>query len=118
MTFRIRPSAFASAPQPPAPPWDASRCLSLALLSSHCKPQRAGQSRSTIPSRRKKDLRRGYKITDILEDGMYKTYSVQMPELNPDDTTSVMTEVGEIAPVILREAMDSGFDAFRRSRAL
>jgi hypothetical protein len=41
-----------------------------------------------------------------------------MPQLNPDDSDSVMSEVGEIVPVILREAMDSGFDAFRRSRAL
>src|SRR5450755_2714368 len=41
-----------------------------------------------------------------------------MTQLNPDDSDSVMTEVGEIVPVILREAMDSGFDAFRRSRVL
>ena len=41
-----------------------------------------------------------------------------MAQLNPDDSDSVMTELGEIVPVILREAMDSGFDAFRRCRAL
>jgi len=39
-----------------------------------------------------------------------------MAYLNPDDSDSVMTEIGEIVPVILREAMDSGFDNFRRSR--
>jgi hypothetical protein len=41
-----------------------------------------------------------------------------MAKLIPDDSDSVMGEVGEVVPVILREAMDSGFDAFRRSRAL
>lgn len=41
-----------------------------------------------------------------------------MAPLNPGDSDSVMNEVGEIVLVILREAMDSGFDAFRRSRAL
>ncbi len=43
---------------------------------------------------------------------------MRMNQLNPDDSDSVMAEVGVIVPVILREAMDNGFDAFRRSRAL
>jgi hypothetical protein len=41
-----------------------------------------------------------------------------MTPINPFDDNSVMEELGQIAPVILREAMDSGFDAYRRSRAL
>lgn len=41
-----------------------------------------------------------------------------MADINPIDSDSVMAEVGEVVPVILREAMDSGFDAFRRSRDL
>jgi hypothetical protein len=41
-----------------------------------------------------------------------------MTQMNPFDDNSVMNELGPIAPIILREAMDSGFDAYRRSRAL
>jgi hypothetical protein len=41
-----------------------------------------------------------------------------MKEINPFDGDSVMSEIGELVPVILREAMDSGFDAFRKSREL
>lgn len=41
-----------------------------------------------------------------------------MAKITPGDSDSVMSEVGEIVPVILREAMESGFEAFRRSRAL
>lgn len=41
-----------------------------------------------------------------------------MTPINPFDDNSVMDELGQIAPIILREAMDSGFDAYRRSRAL
>jgi hypothetical protein len=41
-----------------------------------------------------------------------------MTQINPFDDGSVMDELGRIAPVILREAMDSGFDAYQRSRML
>ena len=41
-----------------------------------------------------------------------------MADIDPFDAEAVTSEVGEIVPIILREAMDSGFDAFRRSRAL
>lgn len=39
-----------------------------------------------------------------------------MAEINPLDIDSVMDEIGEIVPIIIREAMDSGFDDFRRHR--
>lgn len=41
-----------------------------------------------------------------------------MAQFNPFDSDSVLQEVGPIVPIILREAMDSGFDAYRRSRDL
>lgn len=41
-----------------------------------------------------------------------------MKKIDPFQSDSVMSELGEVVPVILREAMDSGFDAFRRSRDL
>lgn len=37
-------------------------------------------------------------------------------EINPLDSDSVMDEIGDAVPIILREAMDSGFDDFRRHR--
>jgi len=39
-----------------------------------------------------------------------------MAEINPLDSDSVMDEIGDVVPIILREAMDSGFDDFRRHR--
>jgi hypothetical protein len=41
-----------------------------------------------------------------------------MTPINPFDENSVMAEMGPIAPIILREAMESGFDAYKRSRSL
>jgi len=41
-----------------------------------------------------------------------------MSEINPLDSDSVMDEIGDVVPIILREAMDSGFDVFRRNRDL
>jgi hypothetical protein len=43
---------------------------------------------------------------------------LNMAEVNPLDSDSVMDQVGDVVPIILREAMDSGFDVFRRSRDL
>lgn len=40
-----------------------------------------------------------------------------MTSINPFDENSVLDELGQIAPIILREAMDSGFDAYRQSRS-
>lgn len=42
----------------------------------------------------------------------------EMPPINPFDDDSVTQELGEIVPIIVREAMDGGFDAFRRSRTV
>lgn len=39
-------------------------------------------------------------------------------EVNPLDSDSVMDQIGDVVPIILREAMDSGFDVLRRSRDL
>lgn len=41
-----------------------------------------------------------------------------MQVLNPFDEEAVMAACGEVVPIILREAMDAGFDSYRRSRAL
>lgn len=41
---------------------------------------------------------------------------LSMAEVNPLDSDSVMGEIGDVVPIILREAMDSGFDDFRRHR--
>jgi hypothetical protein len=41
-----------------------------------------------------------------------------MSQIDPEDADSVLGELGDIVPVILREAIDSGFDNFRRSRDL
>ena len=41
-----------------------------------------------------------------------------MLPLNPYDEDSVMAECGEITPIVLREAMDAGFDLYRRNRDL
>jgi hypothetical protein len=41
-----------------------------------------------------------------------------MSQIDPEDADYVLGELGDIVPVILREAIDSGFDNFRRSRDL
>jgi len=41
---------------------------------------------------------------------------LNMADMNPLDPDSIMDEIGDIVPIIIREAMDSGFDDFRRHR--